>query len=103
MIIQRNCILGSVGDRKHESDGPGKEEKGMTLTYKEKLIKEIEETPQEIIPRLYEMMHHLRDELMEKAKMSGKRGSLKEIWKGSHVDEKLFSEAKSSLFPYEGK
>jgi hypothetical protein len=40
---------------------------------------------------------------MQKAKMSGKRGSLKGIWKGSVVDEKLFSEAKSSLFPYGGK
>jgi hypothetical protein len=79
------------------------EEEAMASTYKEKLIKEIEETPQEIIPKLYERMHHLRDELMQKAKMSGKRGSLNGIWKGSLLDEKLFSEAKSSLFPYEGK
>jgi hypothetical protein len=92
-----------MGDWKHESDGLGKEEEAMASTYKEKLIKEIEETPQEIIPKLYEMMHHLRNELMQKAKMSRKRGSLKGIWKGSHVDEKLFSESKSSLFPYEGK
>jgi hypothetical protein len=79
------------------------EEKAMASTYKEKLIKEIEETPQEIIPKLYERMHHLRDELMQKAKMSGKRGSLKGIWKGSLIDDKFFSEGKSSLFPYEGK
>jgi len=92
-----------MGDWKYESDGLRKEEEAMASTYKEKLIKEIEETPQEIIPKLYEMMHYLRDELMQKAKMSGKRGSLKGIWKGSVVDEKLFSEAKSSLFPYEGK
>jgi len=72
-------------------------------TYKEKLLKEIEETPQEIIPKLYEVMHHLRDELMQKANISGKRGSLKGIWKGSLVDEKLFAEGKRSLFPYEGK
>jgi hypothetical protein len=75
----------------------------MASTYKEKLIKEIEETPQEIIPKLYEVVHHLRDALMQKVKMSGKRGSLKGIWKGSVVDDKLFPEAKSSLFPYEGK
>lgn len=75
----------------------------MASTYKEKLIKEIEETPQEIIPKLYERMHHLRDELMRKAKMSRRRGSLKGIWKGSLIDEKLFSEAKNSLFPYQGK
>ncbi len=92
-----------MGDRPHESDGPKKEEEAMASTYKEKLIKEIEETPQEIIPKLYEMVHHLRHELMQKVKMSGKRGSLKGIWKGSVVDEKLFSEAKDSLFPYEGK
>ena len=75
----------------------------MAPTYKEKLLKEIEETPQEIIPKLYEVMHHLRDELMQKANISGKRGSLKGIWKGSLVDEKLFAEGKRSLFPYEGK
>jgi len=75
----------------------------MASTYKEKLIKEIEETPQDIIPKLYEKIHHLRVELIQKAKMSGKRGSLKGIWKGSLVDEKLFSEAKSSTFPYEGE
>ncbi len=75
----------------------------MTLSYKEKLIKEIEETPQEFIPKLYEVMHHLREELMRKGKMPLKRGSLKGIWKGSVVDEKLFSEAKTSLFPYERK
>jgi len=75
----------------------------MASTYKEKLIKEIEETPQEIIPKLYEMMHHFRIELMQKSQRSGKRGSLKGIWKGSLVDEKLFSDAKNSLFPYEGK
>jgi len=75
----------------------------MALTYKQKLIKEIEETPQEIIPKLYEVIHHLRNELIQKGKMSGNRGSLKGIWKGSVVDEKLFSVAKTSLFPYEGK
>ncbi len=94
---------GSMRHWNQESDGTVKEEEAMASTYKEKLIKEIEETPQEIIPELYEMMHHLRDELMQKARTPGKRGSLKGIWKGSRVDEKLFSEAKSSLFPYEGK
>jgi hypothetical protein len=92
-----------MGRWHHKSDGPGKEEEVMASKYKEKLIKEIEETPQEIIPKLYEVMHHLRDELMQKARMPGKRGSLKGIWKGSVVDEKLFSDAKSALFPYEGK
>jgi len=75
----------------------------MASTYKERLIKEIEETPQEILPKLYEKIHHLRVELTQKAKMSGKRGSLKGIWKESLVDEKLFFEAKNSLFPYEEK
>ncbi len=32
---------------------------------------------------------------------SGKRGSLKGIWKGSIIDENLFSEARKSLFNYE--
>ncbi len=75
----------------------------MRSTYKEKLIKEIEETPQEIIPKLYEMMHHFRNELMQKSKKSGSRGSLKGIWKGSQIDETLFAEAKKNLFPYEVK
>lgn len=75
----------------------------MASYYKEKLIKEIEETPQVIIPKLYERVHHLRDELMQKAKMSRKRGSLKGIWRGSQIDETLFSDAEKTLFPYESK
>jgi hypothetical protein len=73
----------------------------MTTTYKEKLLKEIEETPQDIIPELYGRLHRFRLELMEKSRLVTKRGSHKEIWKDSVVDEKLSAQARISLFPYE--
>jgi len=73
----------------------------MPSTYKEKLIKEIEDIPEEMIPKLYQAVHILKTELMPKTKKTGIRGSLKGIWKGSQIDDSLFFEAKKSLFPYE--
>lgn len=75
----------------------------MQSPYKEKLLKEIEEFPEEKISKIYQIFHILRAELTAKTKRQGNRGSLKGIWKGSRIDEKLFVEAKKSLFPYETK
>ena len=73
----------------------------MPSTYKEKLLKEINEFPEEKFSKLYRIMHILSAELTPKTKRQGIRGSLKGIWKGSPIDEKLFLEAKKSLFLYE--
>ncbi len=73
----------------------------MSSAYKEKIIKEIEKIPESKMPKLYKVIHLLATELMPKAKKTGNRGSLKGIWKGSQIDESLFTEAKKSLFPYE--
>ncbi len=73
----------------------------MKSTYKEKIIKEIEKIPEEKMPQLYRIIHVLFTELISETKKTGKRGSLKGIWKGSRIDESLFMEAKKSLFPYE--
>lgn len=75
----------------------------MSSTYKEKLLREIEEIPKEVIPKLYRVIRILKTELIPKAEKSGIRGSLRGIWKGSQIDESLFIEAKKSLFPYENK
>ncbi|MBC8461209.1 MAG: hypothetical protein H8D67_24760 [Deltaproteobacteria bacterium] len=75
----------------------------MLSTYKEKILKELEVVPEEMMPKIYKIIHLLATELMPKTKDTGNRGSLKGIWKGSQIDESLFLEAKKSLFPYEYK
>ena len=72
-------------------------------TYKQKILKEIEQVPKQKIPKLYKIVHLLAVELTPKTKETGNRGSLKGIWKGGQIDESLFVEAKKSLFPYEYK
>ncbi len=73
----------------------------MLSTYKEKILKEVEQIPEDKMPKLYRIIHLLTSELIPKQKKTGKRGSLKGIWKGSQIDELLFIKAKKSLFPYE--
>lgn len=75
----------------------------MLSTYKEKIIKEIEAVPEEMMPKLYKIIHVLASELIRNRKETGHRGSLRGIWKGSHIDESLLFDAKKSLFPYEYK
>jgi hypothetical protein len=75
----------------------------MLSTYKEKILKELEGVPREMMPKLQKIIHLLATELIPKTKETGNRGSLKGIWKGSQVDESLFLEARKSLFPYEDK
>jgi len=75
----------------------------MLSTYKEKILKELEGVPGEMMPKIYRIIHLLTTELIPKANETGNRGSLKGIWKGSQIDESLFLEAKKSLFPYEHK
>ena len=75
----------------------------MELIYKEKILKELEGVPGEMMPKLYKIVHILATELVPKKKGTKKRGSLKGIWKGSQIDDSLLLEAKESLFPYEHK
>ena len=58
----------------------------MRSTYREKLLKEIEEFPEGKIPNLYKIIHILRVELMQKTQKPMIRGSLKGIWKGSQIE-----------------
>ena len=74
----------------------------MATKYREKLLKEIEQVPEESIPNLYRIFHILKVELARKTK-TGKRGSLREICGKKRVDESLFHDAKRSLFPYDAK
>jgi len=73
----------------------------MRSKYKEKISKEIENIPENKMPKLYKVIHVLTSEIISKTGKTGKRGSLKGIWKGSNIDESLFNKAKKSLFPYE--
>jgi hypothetical protein len=75
----------------------------MPLSYKDRLLKEINEFPEESLPKLYRVLHGLRTELMDEGNKSCVRGSLKGIWKGSQLQDDLFLQARKSLFPYEGK
>lgn len=73
----------------------------MLSAYKEKILKELEGVPDEMMPKLYKIIHLLTTELMQKKDDKKNRGSLKGIWKGSQIDESLFLDAKKSVFPYE--
>ena len=75
----------------------------MPMNYKERLLKEINEFPEEAFPKLYRVLHVLRTELLQKGSKSCARRSLKGIWKGSQIDDDLFLQARRSLFPYEVK
>ena len=74
----------------------------MMTKYREKLLKEIEQVPEESIPNLYRIFHIFKVELTRKTK-TGKRGSLRGIWGTKQIDDNLFHDAKSSLFPYDTK
>lgn len=73
----------------------------MQVDYKKKILQEIEEIPYNKLANVYKIIHVLTGELKEGSKKTGRRISLKGIWKGSQIDESLFSEAKKTLFPYE--
>ena len=73
----------------------------MQVDYKKKILQEIYKIPDEKLPNMYKIIHLLAGELTTVTKKKGKRVSLKGIWKGSLIDDSLFSEAKKSLFSYE--
>ncbi len=73
----------------------------MDSIYKEKLLREIDEIPDNLVPNFYRILHQIKNELMLKTEKSRNRGSLRGIWKGSQIDEEMFEEAKKTLFPYE--
>lgn len=76
----------------------------MATTYKQKLIGEINDLPDELIPRFYRILRTLRSEFTNKAAVVPKRrGSLRGIWGDLAIDESKIIEAKKSLFLYEIK
>lgn len=70
----------------------------MATKYKEKLLKEIAQVPDETMPNLYRIFHVLKAELARKTK-KGDRGSLRGIWGNHRIDEPLFHEAKNPFSP----
>ncbi len=71
------------------------------MSYKEKIMQEIEKVPENKLANMYRIIHLLTDEIASGTQKTGKRVSLKGIWKGSQIDDSLFTEARKSLFPYE--
>ncbi|MEA3416281.1 MAG: hypothetical protein U9R02_09030 [Thermodesulfobacteriota bacterium] len=54
----------------------------MPLTHKERLLKEIDEFPNETIPKLYKIIHVLRTELTGKAKKARDSGVIERNLEG---------------------
>lgn len=79
------------------------EETTQPSGYREKLLKEIEEIPDDMIPTLYRIVRLLKNGFAPRTEKSGQRGSLRGIWKGSQIDDDLVREAKESLFPHESQ
>ena len=73
----------------------------MASAFKEKILEELDSVPEDMLPKLYKIIHLLTSELVQKEKQTKKRGSLHGIWKNSEIDESLLLEAKKSIFPYE--
>ena len=73
----------------------------MDSVYKEKLHKIVETLPEDMTPVIYKIVSLLKIELASTKKNAGERGSLAGIWQGSIIDDRLFDEAKNSLYPYE--
>jgi hypothetical protein len=73
----------------------------MSQVYKEKILRDINEIPVDMLPKFYKIVHLLKKELVSPASKSGRRNSLKGIWKGSEIDDRLLDEARRSLFNYE--
>ncbi len=73
----------------------------MQTNYKERILQEIEKIPDDKLGNIYKIIHLLTGEITAGARKTGKRSSLRGIWKGSQIDDSLFTEARKSLFPYE--
>ena len=73
----------------------------MQTSYKEKIMQEIEKIPDDKLARVYKIIHLLTGEIAAGPQKTDKRTSLKGIWKGSQIDDSLFTEARKSLFTYE--
>ncbi len=72
----------------------------MSQLYKEKILKDLNEIPVDMLPRFYKIVHFLKSELIGTDNKTRSRNSLKGMWKGCQIDEDLFEDAKKSLFNY---
>lgn len=73
----------------------------MSEVYREKIMKDVSDIPVDMLPKFYKILHLLKKELIIPKNRTSKRHSLKGIWKGSEIDDRLIDEAKRSLFHYE--
>ena len=73
----------------------------MHSEIKGKLVKEIESMPENMMPRFYRILKLLKDEMIENKQKTNGKSTLRGIWKGSHVNDKMIESAKKSIFPYQ--
>ncbi len=62
----------------------------MGPLYIEKILKEINELPADMLPHVYKSVHSLKSVWLQNRIKSDSRGSLYGIWKGSEIDDCLF-------------
>lgn len=73
----------------------------MSQVYREKILKDIDDIPVDMLPGFYKIVHLLKTEWTGNRKKPRKRDSLKGIWKGTEIDDQLLEDAKKSVFNYE--
>ena len=70
----------------------------MNANIKKIIENDFENIPEEKMPMVFQIIHTIMQEIAVNEKKN--RGSLKGLWGEAIIDDALFSEAKSSLFPY---
>jgi hypothetical protein len=73
----------------------------MPLTDRKRLIREIEEIPEALIPKFQQILTALKRKVTWEKSGTPRSGSLRGIWRNGVIDEGLFRDAKRSLFPFD--
>jgi len=64
--------------------------------YKKEIIQEIENIPNDSLPKVLKLIHFFKEEILTEKKKE--RGSLKGIWGNIEIEDEIFLDAKKSLF-----
>jgi hypothetical protein len=75
----------------------------MQSLYKKKLSLEIDGLPENEVKKFYKIIRVLKENSGSGVAARKKNVSLRGIWKGSALNDRIFESAKESLFHYEGK
>lgn len=92
------CRWRQIGVKSLNSEGNDIQRTGsfsMATTYKQKLIGEINAIPEDLMPRFYRIVRTLRAELTHQTAVTPKRGSLRGIWGGWRLMNRIFLQQKN--------